>query len=43
MKDFVERLCSYAFKSFKETCPLHLHDIYIENLVKINQIQDLLF
>ena len=28
MKDFIERLCSYAFKSFKETCPLYLHDIY---------------
>ena len=28
MKDFLERLCSYAFKSFKETCPLYLHDIY---------------
>ena len=34
-------LCSNAFKFFKKTCPLYFQ--YIDNLVKIKQIQHLLF
>ena len=40
---FNQYLCSNAFKFFKETCPLYFHDIYIDNVVKIKQIRDLLF
>ena len=32
-----------AFKFFKKTYPLYFHDTYIDNLVKIKQIGDLLF
>ena len=39
---FNQYLCSNAFKFFKETCPLYFHDRYIDNLVKIKQIRDLL-
>ena len=38
---FNQYLCSDAFKFLKETCPLHFHDI--DNMVKVKQIQDLLF
>ena len=44
---FNQYLCSNAFKFFKETCPLYFDNIYIyiyiDNLVKIKQIQDRLF
>ena len=38
---FNQYLCSDALRFFKETCHLHFHDI--DNMIKVKQIQDLLF